>query len=124
MDTLVALLVFAMPIVTLVGLAQLSERRREHRGSEILRQIAITDALHARLGALVAPVVQRRGRVWRVAVAVPFERPSVGATVLDTAHELFGASRYEVVLSRQEPAAGPARASQRAALAQESLSWT
>jgi hypothetical protein len=124
MATLGALLVLSIPILALVALAQLSERRRAHREREILQQIALTDALHERLGAVVAPVVHRRGRVWRVAVAVPFERPSVGATVLQTAHELFGGVRYEVVLSRQAPTVASPRTSRRAPLAQESLSWT
>ncbi len=124
MVTLVGILVFAMPIAALVVLARLTERHRTHRESEILRQIALTDALHARLGALVAPVVHRHGHVWQVAVAVPFERPSVGAAVLETVHEMFGRVRYEVVLSRQVPTAVSARASRRTALAQESLSWT
>jgi len=124
MATLGALLVLSMPIVALVALAQLSEHRRAHREREILQQIALTDALHGRLGAVVAPVVHRRGRVWQVMVAVPFERPSVGATVLQTAHELFGGVRYEVVLSRQAPAVAPPHASRRAPLGQESLSWT
>jgi hypothetical protein len=124
MATLVGILVFATPIAALVALAQLTERHRTDREGEILRQIALTDALHARLGALVAPVVRRRGRVWQAAVAVPFERPSVGATVLETAHEVFGGARYEVVLSRQAPTVVSPRASRRAALGQESLSWT
>ncbi len=124
MVTLVGILVFAMPIAALVGLARLTERHRAHRESEILRQIALTDALHARLGALVAPVIHRRGRVWQVAVAVPFERPGVGATVLETVDDMLGRVRYEVVLSRQAPAVVSPRASRRAALGQESLSWT
>jgi hypothetical protein len=124
MVTLVGILVFAMPIAALVVLARLTERHRTHRESEILRQIALTDALHARLGAVVAPVVHRRGRVWQVAVAVPFERPSVGATVLQTVDEMFGRVRYEVVLSPQVPTAASPHASRRAALGQESLSWT
>ena len=101
----------------------LIERWRRRRQAEVLRQIALTDALHARLGALVAPVVRRRHRAWQVAVAVPFERPAVVATVLATVHEMFGQDRYEVVLSRQAPAARCAcTAAGRGR--KESLSWT
>ena len=124
MVTLMGILVLATPLAALVALARLTERRRARREHEILKQIALTDALHARLGALVAPVVRWRRRAWQVAVAVPFERPAVGAAVLGTVDEMFGRVRYEVVLSRQAPAAVSPRAAQSAALGQESLSWT
>lgn len=124
MATLVGVLMFMAPIAALAGFLFLAERRQGRRRDEILRQIALTDALHARLGALVAPVVRWRQRAWQVAVAVPFEEPAVVATVLGTVAELFGRVRYEVVLSRQAPAVPMSRAPRRAALGRESLSWT
>lgn len=124
MATLAGLLLFAAPIVVLVALLMVSERRQAHRRDEVLRQIALTDALHARLGAMVAPVVRRRQRAWRVAVAVPFERPAVVAAVLATAAEVFGQTRYEIELSRQTPAVPMPSPPRRASLGQESLSWS
>lgn len=124
MATLVGILILAAPIAAVAALLLLLERRQARRRDEVGRQIALTDVLHARLGAAVAPVVGRRGQAWRVAVAVPFERPTVVATVLATIDEVFGQARYEVVLSRQPPAVPMPRSPRRAALGQESLSWT
>jgi hypothetical protein len=124
MATLVGVLILAAPIIALAALIMLIERRRQRRQAEVLRQIALTDALHARVGAVVAPVVQWRHRAWHVAVAVPFERTAVVTAVLATVQELFGRVRYEVVLSRQAAAAPLPRTPRPAALGRESLSWT
>jgi hypothetical protein len=124
MATLLAIVVVTAPIVGLTVLLLLAERRQARRRDEIGRQIALTDALHARLGAAVAPVVGWRRHAWQVAVAVPFERPALVATVLATIDEVFGRARYEVVLSRQTPAVPTSRPSPRPTLGRESLSWT
>jgi hypothetical protein len=44
--------------------------------------------------------------------------------VLATVQEVFGRVRFEVVLSRQAPAAPLPRAPRSAAVGRESLSWT
>ena len=124
MAILVGVLILAAPLTALAALVMLIERRRQRRQAEVLRQIALTDALHARLGALVAPVVRWRHRAWQVAVAVPFDRPAIVAAVLATVQEVFGRVRFEVVLSRQAPAAPLPRAPRSAAVGRESLSWT
>jgi hypothetical protein len=124
MATLMGILMLAAPFAAVAALLFLAERRQQRRRDEILRQVALTDALHARLGALVAPVVRWRRRAWRVAVAVPFERPAVMAAVLATAADVFDQAPYEVVLSRQAPAVPIPRAPRRAELGRESLSWT
>ena len=124
MATLVAVLILAAPIAALAALMWLTARRQARRQAEILRQIALTDVLHARLGALLAPVVRWRHRAWQVAVTVPFERPEVVGTVLTAADQVLGGARYEVVLSRQTPAAPAVRAARRTTLGRESLSWT
>jgi hypothetical protein len=123
MATLVGVLVLAAPFVTLAALLLVIERRQRRRTDEIRRQIALTDALHARVGALVAPVVRRRFRAWEVIVAVPVERPAVVATVLEVVDHAFGRGTYEVVLRRQAPP-GHSRAPRPTRLAGESLSWT
>jgi hypothetical protein len=122
MATLVAVLMLVTPFAALAAAMALVERRHGRRHAEIRRQIALTDALHARLGAVVAPFVRRRGGAWQVAVAVPFERPSVVAEVLEAAERHFANARYEVVLS-QQTATGSRPAEARPAL-RESLSWT
>jgi hypothetical protein len=123
MATLVGVLVLAAPFVTLAALLLVIERRQRRRTDEIRRQIALTDALHARLGALVAPVVRRRLRAWQVVVAVPFDRPAVVAAVLEVVDRTFGRGGYEVVLRRQTSPVR-SRSSRPAALGRESLSWT
>jgi hypothetical protein len=125
MTTLLGVLMLAAPVLALIALAALVDRRRARRDAAVTRQIAVTDALHRRFGAIVAPVVRPRGRGWwEIAVAVPFERPAVVAGVLTSVDEVFGRAPYEVVLQRQAPptAAPPSR--RRAPLGKESLSWT
>jgi hypothetical protein len=111
METLIGLLLAASPMILTVALLLGSERRQQRVQAEIGRQIALTDALHARLGALVAPVVRRRGGIWQVSVAVPDEAPALVSAVLATVDEMFGRAAYELRLSRlAEPApAGPRR---------------
>jgi hypothetical protein len=53
------------------------------------RQIALTDGIHARLGAAAAPVVRRRHRGWQVRMAVPFQRPAETETLLAIVLEAF-----------------------------------
>ena len=123
METLVGALFLITPFAALIALVLFIGRRQRRRLAEIERQIALTDALHARLGALVAPVVHRRGHSWQVAVAVPYERPAVVTSVLDTVEQQFGRGGYEVVLSRQAPVTSTSTP-RPTALRRESLSWT
>ena len=124
MATLVGVVFLIAPFAALALAMWFVEQRQQRRHAEIARQIALTDALHARLGGLVAPVVHERRGAWRVAVAVPYERPAVVATVLDTIDEVFGRVGYEVVLSRQAPVAVAPTTPRPARLGRESLSWT
>ena len=124
MSTLLGVLMLAAPVVALIALGALVDRRRARRDDAITKQIAVTDALHRRFGAVVAPVVRPRGRGWEIAVAVPFERPAVVAGVLTSVDEVFGRAPYAVVLQRQAPPAPAPRSRRPAALGKESLSWT
>jgi hypothetical protein len=124
MESLMGILMLSAPLATVVALAALVERRRTRRRAEVARQIALTDALHARLGAAVAPFVRRRRRRWEIAVAVPFERPAVVTGVLATVDQMFGGMAYEVVLSPQTAPALEPRPRRTTPLGQESLSWT
>jgi hypothetical protein len=124
METLVGILVLAAPVAFLLTLTSRLDRVRRHRDAEVGRQIALTDAIHARLGAVVAPVVRQRRAGWNIAVAVPFERPAVVDGVLASVNDQFGRSHYEIVLSRQASPAPAAKASRAVAHGGESLSWT
>ena len=125
METLVGILVLAAPVAIVVALFARLDRRERRHGLEIQRQIALTDAIHARLGAIAAPVVRRGREGWRIAVAVPFERPAVVDGVLAAVHQEFGGAHdYTVMLSRQTLAAPAAKAARAVAHGGESLSWT
>jgi len=82
-------------------------RRRE----TIARQIAVTDAIHGELGAVVAPVVTRRlGGPWEVVIPVPFDRPALVERVLAIAHRTLASSRgrdVRIVLTPQARVAAP-----------------
>jgi len=124
METLVGILVLATPVALMLTLTAHLDRSRMRRDVEIRRQIALTDALHARLGAAVAPIVRRQHGSWRIAVAVPFERPAVVDEVLASVDSEFGRAPFTIVLSRQTPPAPAAKASRAVAHGGESLSWT
>ena len=124
METLVGILVLATPVVLLLTLTASLDRREQRRRRATERQIALTDAIHARLGAVAAPVVRLGRAGWHITVAVPFERPAVADAVLATVHELFGSGDYEVVLSRQTLAVPSTKASRPLTHGEESLSWT
>ncbi len=127
METLVGLTMIGTPFAAVGLLLALVNRRQRRRLAEVGRQIALTDAIHARLGAVVAPQVRlrRRGR-WEVAIAAPLESPPMVAEVLAIVERVFahpGGAPYEVILRRQWTPLPRARAG-RPAVGRESLSWT
>ena len=124
MAMLLGLVLLAAPLAAVIALVGVIDRRQACRHAETARQIALTDALHARLGAVVAPFVRWRRRRWEVAIAVPFERPEVVAGVLTTVDAMFGRAAWELVLRRQAAPAPQPRAQRTAPLGEESLSWT
>jgi hypothetical protein len=79
MLTLVAVVILvALPAVALAALLALITRVQRSRTRVIEQQIALTDAIHAELGAVVAPVVVKPiFGPWRVMFAVPFGRPAL-----------------------------------------------
>ena len=123
METVIGLLLAASPLVLTAALLLTVDRRQRRVESEVARQIALTDVLHARLGALVAPVVRRRAGVWQVDVAVPAEERWVVDAVLAAADQVFGRVAYELRLRRQASPTRTAPVSRRTHAARE-LSWT
>jgi len=123
-----------LPIALMVAALLLRERSARIRLAECARQIAVTDAIHGELGAIVSPVVRRRlwGR-WQLVIAVPFDDLDSVSRVVRAAYRGFDAperampGRFEIVLSPQErfvprrerPAVAAARGSRG-----ESVSWT
>ncbi|OGL11772.1 MAG: hypothetical protein A3I14_08070 [Candidatus Rokubacteria bacterium RIFCSPLOWO2_02_FULL_73_56] len=83
---LAALAVAALPFAALLALLALATRRERRRAEVVARQVALTDAIHRRLGAVAAPTVRRRPHGgWEIALAVPFERPALVQDVLAVA---------------------------------------
>jgi hypothetical protein len=78
----------------------------------IQRQIALTDAIDARLGSIVSPVVTKPlWGPWRVRIAMPLTRPMPVSRILAITHGVLSGidrgnpGRYQVVLTpREKPA--------------------
>ena len=112
LPVITAVLAALVPFAAVMGLLWLAGRvqRRRERARE--RQIALTDALHGELGAVVAPTVERRlGGGWRVSMTAPFDRPATVAAVVAVTRRFFarqddaGARPLELVLREAMPAA-------------------
>jgi hypothetical protein len=107
--SMLSVLVALFPVGLIVALLRLSNWRQRNRLAEISRQIAVTDAIHAALGAVVSPVVRRRlWRRWQLTIPVPLDRPDTVMQVVGAAYGAFGApertrpGRFEIVLTPQE----------------------
>jgi len=128
-----SVLIALFPIALIAALLQLSTWRQRARLAAVSRQIAVTDAIHAVLGAVVSPVVRRRlWRGWQLTIPVPLDRPATVMQVVQVAYGAFGAAertrpgRFEIVLTPQErPVPRPRYALVAADAARgESVSWT
>jgi hypothetical protein len=72
------LMLVAVPAVALGVVLAIVTRVQRARTHVIEQQIALTDAIHAELGAVAAPVVVKpMFGPWRVTFAVPFGRPAL-----------------------------------------------
>jgi len=125
-----SLLVALSPIALMVAALWLSSWRQQRRLAEVARQIAVTDAIHAVLGAVVSPVVRRTlWGGWRLTIPVPLDRPEIVTPVVEAAYGAFSASerstpgRVEIVLTQQDRPA-PRRAPVLVPARGESVSWT
>jgi len=120
------------PFALLIAALKLSSWRQRTHLDEIARQIAVTDAIHAELGAVVSPVVHRTlGRGWRLTIPVPLDRPDTVTRVVSAAYGVFSepertrSGRFEVVLTPQErPVARRIAVRAAAGTTGRSVSWT
>jgi len=72
------LMLLAVPAAALGVVLAIITRVQRARTRVIEQQIALTDAIHAELGAVAAPVVAKpMFGPWRVTFAVPFGRPAL-----------------------------------------------
>jgi hypothetical protein len=88
-------IVVMVPPALVVTLLLFSNHVQRAAADAVARQVAVTDAIHRELGAVVAPVMQRRGwGGWELRMAMPLERPNLVGPVLAVAHR---------ALARAEP---------------------
>src|SRR5437016_14684297 len=86
-----SVLIALFPIALIAALLQLSTWRQRARLAAVSRQIAVTDAIHAVLGAVVSPVVRRRlWRGWQLTIPVRHAPPPTVMQVLPGAYGPFG----------------------------------
>ncbi len=112
MQTYFGPIVAAVPLIALaallIALLRLMDRVQRARDDVHARQIILTDAIHSRLGAIVAPTVLKRPwGPWQVSIPVPFARPDVVSTVLSIADRTMRSmgerrSDFRIVLTPQE----------------------
>jgi hypothetical protein len=95
MLVLAEVLVALAPFLLIAALLRVVDHVGRRRDARCARQIAVTDAIHREMGAVVAPVVRRGadGR-WRVEIAVPFDRPGTVAAIVRITDRVFGRERY------------------------------
>ena len=128
MLTLCRIVIATAPLAVVVGLLALTGWCERRRLDVEARQIALTDSIHERLGAVAAPLVRRRRRGWQVCIAVPFERQAVIESLLPVVLEAFALRdrdrrSLEIVLTRQPETLATKRAGGHG-VKEESLSWT
>ena len=94
MLTLLAVLILiTLPALALGAVLALLTRFQRSRAYVIERQIALTDAIHAELGAVAAPVVAKPVfGPWRVTFAVPFGRPALVEQLVVITSRVLGAA--------------------------------
>jgi len=108
MSAVATLLAMLVQLAMILTVFRVVERARRTREGTIACQIAMTDAIHRDLGAVVAPTVTRSlFGGWRVRVPVPFERPGVVGRVAEIARDTvapaaaLGGDTWEIVLVPQ-----------------------
>ena len=115
LSLLVAGTMAVLPLVMVVALLLLAERLQRARQTRVAWQIAVTDAIHRELGAVVAPSVSMRP--WgppRLVIPAPLGHPGLVAAVLAIAHRVLrswdgvDARRVQiVVIPQNEPRPAP-----------------
>jgi hypothetical protein len=102
MTALAAVVVLAIPLAGLIALLRLATLLQERRAQVVSRQVALTDAIHAALGPVIAPVVRRGRGGWVGVLPVPLGHPDV-RLMIEIAQAELGPTA-EIVLVPQEPA--------------------
>lgn len=92
LSLLVIVVVLLLPAAAIVALSLLVEAWRRAQARVLDRQVRLTDAVHAELGALVSPVVEKRAfRPWRVVFAMPSERADIVSRLVSITDRVLAA---------------------------------
>jgi|ERR1051326_3005743 hypothetical protein len=88
----VALAMLLVPIALIAGPLVLANTWQRRRARVIARQIRLTDAVHAEMGAVVAPLVEKPAfRPWRVVFPIYDERAPELGRLITIAERVVGA---------------------------------
>jgi hypothetical protein len=116
MTALAIVVVLAIPVAALIALLELATLRQRRREAVVSRQVALTDAIHATLGPVTAPVVRRRHGGWVGVLPVPIGYPQIGLMV-EIAQASLGPDAEIVLVTQESQRPAPRRAAASAALA-------
>ena len=92
--------VIGVPVAVLVLVLKVVDVWQRRRADVIARQIAVTDAIHAEFGAVVAPLVRRAGGGWRVTLPMDARHPGM-ARIVELAACTLGPAATVGVRSRR-----------------------
>lgn len=82
------------PFLLVVLALRLSAYVARRRETIVARQIALTDAIHRELGAVAAPLVEKRlGGGWLVSMVAPLDRPGTTAALVRITERVFARER-------------------------------
>ena len=101
MTAVAIVVVLGIPVAALIALLQMATFLQRRREALVARQVALTDAIHATLGPVIAPVVRRGRGGWIGVLPVPIGYPQIGLMV-EIAQTSLGPDA-EIVLVTQEP---------------------
>ena len=108
--TFAAMLVAVIPPVVIVALLRLSDRVERNRDARLALQIELTDAIHREMGAVVAPVVEkRRSGGWMVHMTAPLHDQEVVTTLLSVTEQVFARNdihAVEIAFAGRQDSAG------------------
>lgn len=117
--TLTGIALVVLLFGSVVALLRVSDGVHRARAARVACQIAVTDAIHRELGAVVAPAVVKP--LWgrsRLVVPVPFDRPAVVGqvtSIVEGARERWERTAHEHLDVMLVPQPGPVAAPPRLA---------
>ncbi len=89
-----------VPVLAVVGVILVADWWQRRRLRVVARQIAVTDAIHRELGAVVAPVVHKRPwGPWTVCMTLPPEGWALAGSLAVIAHNVISDESIRVVFT-------------------------